>query len=496
MMTATIFRVFAGLFTMLFLLLPPTGYAQEEAVPSELFSREELAQMLAPIALYPDVLLSQILMASTYPLEVVEADRWVKANPHLRDDSLNEALLNREWDPSVKALAHFPTILAMLSDRITETADLGYAFLAQKDEVMAMVQELRFQAHREGNLASTREQRVVVEDNRTIIIEPADPQVIHVPYYNPGYVYGSWWYPDYPPYYWGPDRLLLSATIFFRPAHFTSLAFISWSHFDWHRHLIVIHVHDVPHFFRPHGLTAKHGFRHPFLGHGRRVLHRDHAIVRSFDGNISGRSTRESLSRSSSSGRRQEAIIDRRDRSGSGIERGATSERGVVPERTIRQGEDRRGSATRPGIERQRRSGDSIDRNRAVRQRLERQGEMRSRVEPERATRQRLERQRTFTSGSGREGLVRPRIDSSGSGGGRERVFRDSGSGNDRRRELSGSGVRRGGEVRGSGGSGRSTLSGSRGNDSGRDRAGLSGRRGRAAEESRLDRRDRSGRGR
>lgn len=495
MMNTTIFRMLTGLFTILFLSLPLNGYAQDgkETVPAKLFSKEELAQMLAPIALHPDVLLTQILMASTYPVEVVEADRWVKNNPRLRGDSLSEALLDKEWDPSVKALAHFPSILALLSERVTETADLGYAFLAQKDEVMEIIQELRTQAYREGNLVSTPEQRVVVKDNSTIIIEPANPRVMYEPDYDPNYVYGSWGYPDYPPYYWGVDGPILGATIFFRPVHFVSFAVVSWSHFDWHRHHIVIHD-NVPKFFRHHDLRAKHGFRHPFLGHGEKVLHRDHAIVRGFDSDVVGPPHPRRLE-SPVSVRRQGAIIDRRDRAGSRIEREVTVERRIAPARTLRQGTDDGGPVAMERVERQRRSGESIDRNREVRPRIERQGEIRPRVEQEQALWTRIERQRMVLPRSGREGIARPRIDSSGRGGGDDRVLRNSGSG-DRRRDSVFKAFRGGGEERGPWGRGQSNLRGSRGNDSDRDRSGFFNGRGRGEEDKdkRLDRRGRSGR--
>lgn len=205
MKAATIFHLTLGLLIIFFFSLPPQSLAQDSSYlePSAKYREEELAQMLAPIALYPDALLSQVLMASTYPLEVIEADRWVRRNPELKDKSLEAALLSEAWDPSVKALCHFPSILALMSERITETTNLGNAFLAQEAEVMDMVQELRAKANAQGNLTTTSEQKVIVE-KETIIIEPADPRVIYVPYYDPFYIYGSWWYPAYPPYYWGP----------------------------------------------------------------------------------------------------------------------------------------------------------------------------------------------------------------------------------------------------------------------------------------------------
>ncbi|MDH5299579.1 MAG: DUF3300 domain-containing protein, partial [Desulfobulbaceae bacterium] len=159
-MKASLIIPFAlGLFiTVSCLVLPPRPALAQESSDSEAaekYSREELAQMLAPIALYPDTLLTQILMASTYPIEVVEADRWVRKNPGLKGESLDAALLNREWSPSVKAICHFPSILALMSERITDTTNLGNAFLAQEAEVLDMVQELRAKARARGNLTTT-----------------------------------------------------------------------------------------------------------------------------------------------------------------------------------------------------------------------------------------------------------------------------------------------------------------------------------------------------
>src|SRR5207342_1673062 len=150
----------------------PTGSASA-AAPSaaKSFSQQELDQLLAPIALYPDPLLAQVLMASTYPLEIVSAERWVKANPSLKDKALEDALQNQSWDPSVKSLAVFPQVLTMMSEKLDWTQKLGDAFLAQQKEVMATAQALRAKAADEGNLKDSKEQKVVtaVENNTTII---------------------------------------------------------------------------------------------------------------------------------------------------------------------------------------------------------------------------------------------------------------------------------------------------------------------------------------
>ena len=159
--------------------------------------------MLAPIALYPDSLLANVLVAATFPLEVVSADRWVKQNKDLNGDQLNAALDKMKWDLSVKALVPFPEVLAMMSEKLDWTQTLGAAFLAQQSDVMDTVQKLRAKAQAEGNLKTTKEQKVEVQ-GQSIVIEPASPTVVYVPAYNPAVVYGAWPYPAYPPYPYYP----------------------------------------------------------------------------------------------------------------------------------------------------------------------------------------------------------------------------------------------------------------------------------------------------
>ncbi len=192
------------------LLAEDMAAAQSAKSVSSTFKQEELDQLLAPIALYPDALLAQVLMASTYPLEVVEAQRWAKQNPGLKDKALEDALQGQNWDPSVKSLANFPQVLDMMSEKLDWMQKLGDAFLAQQAAVMDTVQSLRQKANAQGSLKSGSEQKVIVEpapqgETTTIIkIEPTNPQVVYVPTYNPTVVYGSWWYPSYPPYYYYP----------------------------------------------------------------------------------------------------------------------------------------------------------------------------------------------------------------------------------------------------------------------------------------------------
>ncbi len=190
---------------------PPAGDA---AAPPP-FTAQELDAMLAPIALYPDGLLSQVLMASTYPLEVVQAARWSKANPDVKGDEAVKKVGKESWDVSVMSLVAFPNVLEMMNKELEWTQKLGDAFLGQQKEVLAAVQRLRQLAKNNGNLESNQQQ-VVRTEAQSIIIEPAQPQTIYVPAYNPTVVYGAWPYPAYPPYYypgvaaWYPGSALLT----------------------------------------------------------------------------------------------------------------------------------------------------------------------------------------------------------------------------------------------------------------------------------------------
>ena len=171
-------------------------------------SKEQLDQLLAPIALYPDDLLTNVLMASTYPLDVVQAARWRadKANAKLKGDALTKAMETKEWDPSIKALVQFPDVLQTMSDKLDWTQKLGDAFLAQQEDVMNEIQFLRQKADEAGNLKSNKQQKVVRESDDNAkpiyVIESASPETVYVPVYQPTVVYGSWPYPSYPPYYW------------------------------------------------------------------------------------------------------------------------------------------------------------------------------------------------------------------------------------------------------------------------------------------------------
>ncbi len=181
----------------------------ESAMPAagDGFAADQLEQLVAPIALYPDALLAQILMASTYPLEIVEADRWMRNQPELEGEALNQALLEKDWDPSVKSLTSLPSVLKQMSENLDWTQDLGDAFLAQKNDLMDTVQHMRAKAYEAGNLESTEQQTVTQQEDEIIVIESTSTEVVYVPTYSSTVVYGpSWGYPSYyyPAYYYPP----------------------------------------------------------------------------------------------------------------------------------------------------------------------------------------------------------------------------------------------------------------------------------------------------
>ncbi len=224
---------------------PPPAYGQAygQASAARAFSQEELEQMLAPIALYPDSLLTQILMASTYPLEVVEAARWSRANPGLQGDQAVAGAEQFDWDPSVKSLTAFPQILSVMDQRLDWTQRLGDAFLAQQTQMMDTVQYLRRKAYDAGNLRST-EQIQVQPVAQAIDIDFANPQVVYVPYYDPMVVYGSWWWPSYAPVYWAPwpdYAVSYQPGLYWGPAIGVSFGFF-FGAADWHSHHVnVVH---------------------------------------------------------------------------------------------------------------------------------------------------------------------------------------------------------------------------------------------------------------
>ena len=227
------------------------GYTQTAPPPpgAVVYSPQRLDQLLAPVALYPDPLLAQILMAATYPLEVIEAYRWVNDPNHsqLHGDALAASLEDQDWDPSVKAMVAFPQILEMMNDQLGWMQQIGDAFLTQQEDVMNSVQRLRARAGAAGTLQSTDQQFVATQD-QAITIEPVNPETVYVPVNDPT-VYGPWPYPNYPPYYFVPP----GSTVIIEPGFVTWIPFgivtvlWGWDHWDWHHHRIRIDPHRFNH---------------------------------------------------------------------------------------------------------------------------------------------------------------------------------------------------------------------------------------------------------
>lgn len=209
-----------------------TSQIQVEAVKH--FTEAELAQILAPIALYPDTILSHILIAATYPVEVIQAERWVSENSDLSAEKSLEQVEDKSWDPSVKALVPFPQILERLSDDLDWTEKLGDAFLQDEAKVLAGIQSLRQQAQQAGNLDNMKNMEVSREENK-IIIQPIEKEVIYVPYYDTRVVYGNWHWAHRPPVYWD----------------------FSWH--SGHRHHYSSHHGHYDHHYSGHHYSGHHG---------------------------------------------------------------------------------------------------------------------------------------------------------------------------------------------------------------------------------------------
>jgi hypothetical protein len=234
---------------LLYLLSQSASLAQETEELQQTFTSAQLEQLVAPIALYPDSLVAQILMAATYPLEIVQAARWREGNPDLQGDELEKALADHPWEPSVKALSNFPDVLKRMNENLDWTQDLGDAVLAQEQDVMDAIQRMRNYAYDEGNLETTPEQVVTVKE-QVIVVEPAS-DVVYLPAYNPSVVYGSVWVPrtyyysiySYPPSYWYPPGYVASRLISFSIGMAITAAIWnrwSWGHCNWRRSSITI----------------------------------------------------------------------------------------------------------------------------------------------------------------------------------------------------------------------------------------------------------------
>jgi Protein of unknown function (DUF3300) len=264
----------------------PTGQSNEQApAPPAQHSPQELQQLVAPIALYPDALVAQILAASTYPTEIVEADRWMQSHSNLKGEELAKEVDKQPWDPSVKAMTQFPSVLENMDKNLSWSSSLGEAYISQPQDVTGAVQTLRQQARSAGHLNDTEQEKVTTQGN-TIIIEPANPEVVYVPAYDPWLVYGGpivaypGWYPM-PGIFWGGPGI--SFGIGFGIGFFGGYGW-GWHHwgYDWHgrraffdHHEWVSHSRDFGHdgfhhgdFGRGHGDFGHGGLDRGSAGHG------------------------------------------------------------------------------------------------------------------------------------------------------------------------------------------------------------------------------------
>jgi hypothetical protein len=229
-------------------LMAGTAAAQYETAR---YDRAALDSMLAPIALYPDALLSHVLMAATYPEEVEEAANWLRARPGLSGDAAVRTSADQDWDPSVRSLLAFPMVLETMAGHLRWTQDIGNAFLYQRAEVMDTVQALRRRAYEAGTLRSNEAVQVIVS-GAGIVIEQASPETVYVPHYDPRVAYGGWWWPSRPPMYWPRwhgyvDPLPRGHYLTWGPGIHIGSGFF-FGGFVWPRHEVrVVHVH--PHYY-------------------------------------------------------------------------------------------------------------------------------------------------------------------------------------------------------------------------------------------------------
>jgi hypothetical protein len=278
----------------------------------------QLEQLVAPIALYPDSLLSQVLMASTYPLEVVEAARWSQSNPGLNGQALEDAMQKQQWDPSVKALTSVPQTLQMMNDKLEWTRDLGDAFLAQQQGVLDAVQRLRARADTSGYLKSTQQQTVTITANpdagasqassapaNIYTIAPTNADEYYVPIYDPGAVYGAWPYPDYAPFYWYPPGYATGNVFSFAAGVLAGAAI--WGGIDWARRQVNINVNRYNSFNRTN-IANRNWTHNP--AHRGAVPYRDRDVAQRF-GNANQNAAREAFRGKAEAGRREIAAQHR-----------------------------------------------------------------------------------------------------------------------------------------------------------------------------------------
>jgi hypothetical protein len=310
---------------------PPAAATPATSAP---LKQEELDQLLAPIALYPDSLIAQILMASTYPLEVVEAARWAKANPNLKEKALEDALQKESWEASVKALTAVPQVLKHMNENLAWTQKLGDAFLADQKTVLATVQSLRAKANQAGNLKSTPEQTVKTEtvENKTVyVIESAKPETVYVPTYNPSTIYGPWPYTAYPPYYMYPPGYAYAPGLAFATGVFVGAAI--WGNCNWGGGGSVnVNVNKYNNFNKAN--INNGNFNHA-AEHRKGVAYKDQGVAQKYNrgGDAKAAQSRDQFRGRAEQGRAEMGSMDRgqlqnsvaqadRDRGGAGGDRG------------------------------------------------------------------------------------------------------------------------------------------------------------------------------
>jgi hypothetical protein len=335
----------------------PPPAAAPSAAAAKSFSQQDLDQILAPIALYPDALVAQILMASTYPLEVVEAARWSAANPKVTDKALEDAMQKQPWDPSVKSLTAVPQVLKQMNDNLSLTQKLGDAFLADQAAVLTTVQNLRAKAQAAGNLKSTPEQTVKTEQEsgKTVyVIESAKPEVVYVPAYNPATIYGPWWYPSYPPYYMYPPGYAYAPGLAFATGVVVGAAI--WGNCNWGGNNVNVNVNN---YNRYNKTNVSNGNWNHSAEHRKGVNYRDNATAQKYNrgGDAKAVQSREQFRGQAEQGRAEMAGMDKSqlqnrtqqaDRS-SAANRASTSDRSSAGNRASTSDRSGGGSASHGG---------------------------------------------------------------------------------------------------------------------------------------------------
>ncbi|MBZ9780918.1 DUF3300 domain-containing protein [Pseudomonas sp. REP124] len=357
------------------------------------FNQEQLDQMVAPIALYPDPLLAQVLMASTYPGQIAEAVTWSKANPKAKGDDAVKQVANQPWDPSVQALVAFPQVLATLGQDPVWVQRLGDAFLAQPDDVMGAVQRLRHQAQAAGNLQSNQYQNVTVQNitpaaapapapessssssapapapasSSTIIIQPADPQVVYVPTYNPTTTYGTWAYPASPPVYYPPPPAYYPGQALVAGLAFgTGVAIVAslWGDCDWGNNDIDVDVNRYNNINRNNQITNNQNKWQHNAVNRQGVPYRDQRSREQYGRQLNGATQRDAF-RGDNAQRAQARENARSAMDRSGIERPATSNRQARDQARQAQSGMAAGNRMQSGADRPRAAdrGQGVDRN-------------------------------------------------------------------------------------------------------------------------------------